>query len=512
MVLTIKNFESQNVWPWVTETAPTNLSATAWVWRSFVTWTSATWESWTVWTGEKLVRKEWSAPAWSMDWTVVASISTKNQYQSTWFEDLVLDDNKTYYYKVFAIYDNWTEKWSTAINVTSNAPTTERIEYKIKADSNGIVYAPTGANNTYKWMYSVDGVLINKAEWIWWVNLELKTWLTAWSEHTVIIAPIEETYQWARAYVWYNSWIADLLTQVVYDWSYMWYWVSATDAWNDFRANQYRWCTSLTTAPTEVLPSSVTNIWDKFRSAQYRWCTSLTTAPTEVIPNSVTSIWDNFRQQQYFECTSLTTASTEAISNSVTSIWNSFRKRQYQLCTWLTTAPTEILPNSVTSIWNDFRANQYYHCGWLTTASIEVLPNSVTTIGNEFRSFQYKGCTSLTSAPAEVMSNTVTTIWNSFRLYQYSECILTTVTWIQATPTSVTKGINFRTAQFLNAWNSTTPMTVIINWSNIETGDSNSLSLTNANVLQIKVASSLVTAYKNSADWSNITDSKFVAL
>lgn len=118
MVLTIKNFESQNVWPWVVETAPTNLVWVAGTLKATLTWTSATWESWVTWTEEKLVRKEWSAPTWSMDGTTVATITTKDTYASTWYEDTGLDSTKTYYYKVFAVYDNGTEMWSTDVSVT----------------------------------------------------------------------------------------------------------------------------------------------------------------------------------------------------------------------------------------------------------------------------------------------------------------------------------------------------------------------------------------------------------
>lgn len=123
MVLTIKNFESQNVWPWVTETAPTNLVWVAGTLKATLTWTSATGESWVTWTEEKLVRKEWSAPQWSMDWTTVATITTKDTYSSTGYEDTGLDSTKTYYYKVFAIYDNWTERGSTAVDVTPDPRT-----------------------------------------------------------------------------------------------------------------------------------------------------------------------------------------------------------------------------------------------------------------------------------------------------------------------------------------------------------------------------------------------------
>lgn len=128
MVLTIKNFESQSVWPWVTETAPTNLVGVAGTLKATLTWTSATWESWVIWSEEKLVRKEWSAPSNSLDWTTVATITTKDTYSSTGYEDKWLSSETTYYYGVFAVYDNGTERGVTT-SVTTNVMTTATIKW-----------------------------------------------------------------------------------------------------------------------------------------------------------------------------------------------------------------------------------------------------------------------------------------------------------------------------------------------------------------------------------------------
>ena len=114
-------FRDKQIWPELWP-APTNLVWVAGTLKATLTWTSATGESWVTWTEERLVRKEWSAPQWSMDWTTVATIPTKDTYATNWYEDTGLDNTKTYYYKVFAIYDNWTEKGSSDVNVTPDAP------------------------------------------------------------------------------------------------------------------------------------------------------------------------------------------------------------------------------------------------------------------------------------------------------------------------------------------------------------------------------------------------------
>lgn len=205
--------------------------------------------------------------------------------------------------------------WTT--KVRPSWPAAESIVYKMNANSNGKLFVPVGwyshSNTTdcaYNWNVSVDWWTATNYSWTWGSGWSITlSWYTAWSSHTITITPTTEDYWWALSYWWYNTAWATYLTEVVYDWSYMGYWESATSTWNYFRLHQYRWCTSLITAPTEVLPSSVTSIWNSFRRCQYYWCTSLTTAPEEVLPDTVTSIGTYFRYGQYRECTSLTTIS-----------------------------------------------------------------------------------------------------------------------------------------------------------------------------------------------------------
>lgn len=214
----------------------------------------------------------------------------------------------------------------------------EYIKYKMNADSNGNLYVPVGWRNhtyfidcAYNWNVSVDWWASTNYSWTWssWWSIIL-SWYTAWSSHTIIITPTTEAYWWALAYWWAQTAWSTYLTEVVYDWSYMWYWVSATDTWDYFRCDQYCYCTSLTLAPAEVLPDTVTTIWGNFRYYQYQGCTSLTSAPTEALPNSVTSIGTYFRRYQYSWCTSLT-----AISwwKDLSIGGSNYRRQQFYWCT-----------------------------------------------------------------------------------------------------------------------------------------------------------------------------------
>lgn len=164
MVLTIKNFGNP-VWPWIVETAPTNLVWVAGTLKATLTWTSATGESWVTWTEEKLVRKEWSAPQWSMDWTTVATITTKDTYASTGYEDTGLDSTKTYYYKVFAVYDNWTERGSSDVNVTPQHPAPIIIETDFTTATEASVLT-----DWWTWIIYENGKFRLDSNWLRWAT------------------------------------------------------------------------------------------------------------------------------------------------------------------------------------------------------------------------------------------------------------------------------------------------------------------------------------------------------
>ena len=327
----------------------------------------------------------------------------------------------------------------------------EIIIVKIKTDSSGNLMIPKAWYNTswsqaasYNWRVSYDGWTETKYSGSWSAgSITIASGLTADTEHTVVIRPNSESYLWARAFWFYNSWVQTYLTEIVYEWSYKWYGSSSSDSWNHFRRGQYRWCTSLTTASQEVLPNTITSIWGNFRTYQYSDCTNLTKALQEVCPDTVTSIWNYFRYYQYQNCTSLTSASQEVFTSWVTSIWNYFRSFQYQNCTNLTTASTEVLQTWITTIWTYFRSSQYSWCTSLTTLSQEVLPNTITSIWDYFRNSQYSWCTSLLSSAPEVLSNSITSIWNYFRYYQYNWCTSLLSAAPEALPNTVTTIWNY---------------------------------------------------------------------
>jgi len=241
-------------------------------------------------------------------------------------------------------------------------PTNEKIVYKMLADTNGKLYVPTAwyyydaetQNCPFDWDVSIDWTLINNysGTWIalWMIEF---TGYASGTEHEITITPHwTATYLWARAYWRYGlSSLSSNLTEIVYDWSYMWYWVSATDTWGYFRERQYSWCANITSIPEEVLPDTINTIWPCFRREQYDGCSSITNVVPEVLPTWVTTIEDRFRGSIYQYCTSLTTPTAEVLPNSVTTITTRFRAYQYRWCTNLTTTAAEVMSSNVTTIW-----------------------------------------------------------------------------------------------------------------------------------------------------------------
>jgi len=178
----------------------------------------------------------------------------------------------------------------------------ESIVYKMNADSNWKLYVPVAwcstwwsYNCAYNWKVSVDDGAFTTYSGTWSSGGTIQmSWYTVGTNHTITITPTTEAYQWCRAFWFINvsASIKALLTDILYDGSYMGYWVSATDTWAYFRYNQYAWCTWLTNIPEkEYMPNTVTTIWSNFMQAQYQWCTSLTTPSDEALSSWVTTIW-----------------------------------------------------------------------------------------------------------------------------------------------------------------------------------------------------------------------------
>lgn len=306
-----------------------------------------------------------------------------------------------------ARYINWNSISKVMLNgwqirpatVPPTPPESERISVTIRAlryGNNYYVFIPTtwkmsdGTYATYDWNISVDGwTAENKtgtAQRMWGVAI----WTSSWN-HTVVIRPTVATYWRARAFSYDDSYsdYRDNLRAINYDKSYMWYAVSSTNTWDNYRYRQYAQCTNLNSAYYyDELPNTVTTIWDNFKREQYFNCSALLSAGQEDMPNSVTSIWDNFRREQFYYCTSLTSTFNESISSNVTSIGDHFRSEQFRACSNINTAWAESLPNGLLTIWDWFRSWQYMSTA-LTTAPAESLPDTVTSIGSYYREEQY---------------------------------------------------------------------------------------------------------------------------
>ena len=212
----------------------------------------------------------------------------------------------------------------------------ESIIYKMDADSSGNLYVPNlwydqygrTTSTAYNWKISVDGWTETTYSGSTWTSDGITlSWYTASSNHTITIKPVSEDYWWARAFCWGSLKSAKRnITEIVYDWSYMWYAVSATAVWWYSRYYQYYWCSKLTNAAEEVMPDTVTTIWVYYRAYQYSYDTLITSSPEEALSNSVTSIWGYFRTEQFRWCSAL----NEVKWWKDLSVWNSYyRQTQY---------------------------------------------------------------------------------------------------------------------------------------------------------------------------------------
>lgn len=96
--------------------APTELQAVVNTDTVTLTWEDPA-DDWTsIWQNTKIVRKAGSEPTSISDWTLVVTETTRNQYQTTWYDDTGLTA-WTYFYKAFATFSRWQELWSSAVEV-----------------------------------------------------------------------------------------------------------------------------------------------------------------------------------------------------------------------------------------------------------------------------------------------------------------------------------------------------------------------------------------------------------
>lgn len=148
-------------WPVVPLNAISNLSAEAWRTTATLKWT----DPWnltvngvllTSWNSTKLVRKIGSAPSTSSDGTLVVTETVADTYSSTGYQDTGLTWWTTYYYKAFAVWDNWTESASNIVTaVPWREPWTDTLFY-VKWDGNVTDYWPNNISFSWSMTYWTD--------------------------------------------------------------------------------------------------------------------------------------------------------------------------------------------------------------------------------------------------------------------------------------------------------------------------------------------------------------------
>lgn len=116
-------------WKWGSPLQPfhlnwiSDLAAVEWNQQATITWTDAwdlvvDWQTLANWASTKLVRKTWSAPTDSSDWTLVVTETVKDTYSVSGYVDTGLTNNTTYYYWAFGVSTEWLETISNIANVT----------------------------------------------------------------------------------------------------------------------------------------------------------------------------------------------------------------------------------------------------------------------------------------------------------------------------------------------------------------------------------------------------------
>jgi len=127
-----------------------------------------------------------------------------------------------------------------------------------------------------------------------------------------------------------------------------------TTIWVWFREHQYYWCTSLSTASDEHDAANMTNPWHSYREWQYRYCTSLRVTWPENPPQTL-HWWNEYKYNQYDWCTWITTISRVQY---LSWQWNtSYRWDQFKDC-WSQSSPitayfywTWVIEWSTNSLW-----------------------------------------------------------------------------------------------------------------------------------------------------------------
>lgn len=219
-------------WPVLPLDGVSDLSATAWMSQATIKWTDPNdlvvkWYTLTTWTSSKLVRKIGSAPTTSSDGTLVLTETTRNQYSSTWYTDTGLTNSTTYYYAVFAVWDNWTEIISNTVSVMPWwQPWTDTLAY----------YPFTSNWNDESWNgYHLSSTNSTSVVTLWDIkaldmnNSYCTTWSISGTSLLITTLPYTIVF-WTKAKA---SWLNKAFAITWYEW-WSWWWsgISApTSSW-----------------------------------------------------------------------------------------------------------------------------------------------------------------------------------------------------------------------------------------------------------------------------------------
>jgi len=346
---------------------------------------------------------EWGIVEWGSWWLTDANVNQVKVYKG------LVNDYKT---KL---------SWITASKIVNNPDwdtnNYEYLEFYINADANGDIKIPVAwysnewtQDCAYDWLVSVDGSDTTEYTGTGSASaITVGSW-TAWSSHRILIYPKTEDWWWGRAFWFYNSGIASLLTEFIHD-SFKCYADSYTDTWDYFRAYTFDGCVNLTNC-YEKLPTSCDTLGDYYHFHDYDGCTSLEENTWEVIHN-VSTMWESFRAYSFYNCSGLKiynslVSKPESISDYPTD----YRKEMFgsagnnlkvymdgyeALASWLTNAmwlsssnidwvycPAWYMsPYSMNSNWNNIPANKfkasYYDYPFVATRDVNKYTKLVWT-------------------------------------------------------------------------------------------------------------------------------------
>ncbi len=185
----------------------------------------------------------------------------------------------------------------------------------------------------------------------------------------------------------------------------------------------------------------------------------------------------------------------------------------FYACANITSIPSNFLSGVTGSQGNYFLVETFENTN-ITTIPSNFLSGLTGAQGTRFMNGTFIG-TKLTSTPDNFLPFVTGTQSADFMMATFGWSI-TTLTKVSLGSHAITPptGSSAFSYTFSGAGNSTTPMQVWLWWkdSALSGMSSNSMALTNNNVSQIHVPANLVTTYRNSTIWSNITDAKFTPI